>query len=90
MGSILNTNIHLLKLSEYQSRAYNANQFKGVEGAKDYLRFGFFGEIGGLLALVKKSTRDLHDAEHLALIEELGDALWYFTAASIEYGLSLQ
>lgn len=90
MGSILNTNIHLLKLSEYQARAYNANQFKGVEGAKDYLRFGFFGEIGGLLALVKKSTRDLHDAEHLALIEELGDALWYFTAASIEYGLSLQ
>ena len=90
MGSKFNNNIHGLKLSEYQARADDANQFKGVEAAKDYLRFGFFGEIGGLLALVKKSTRDLHDAEHLALIEELGDALWYLTTVSIEYGLSLQ
>lgn len=90
MGSRLNNTIHLLKLSEYQARASNANQFKDVEGSKDYLRFGFFGEIGGLLALVKKSTRDLHDAEHFALIEELGDALWYLTTVSMEYGLSLQ
>ena len=90
MGSKFNNNIHGLKLSEYQARADDANQFKGVEAAKDYLKFGFFGEIGGLLALVKKSTRDLHDAEYLALIEELGDALWYLTNVSIEYGLSLQ
>ena len=90
MGSRINSNIHLLKLSEYHARAWDANQFKDVEGAKDYLRFGFFGEIGGLLAIVKKSSRDLHVAEHLALMEELGDALWYLTTVSIEYGLSLQ
>jgi NTP pyrophosphatase (non-canonical NTP hydrolase) len=90
MGAKLKNNNPSLKLSEYQARAYDTNQIGEIENAKDYLRFGFFGEVGGLLALVKKSKRDLHDSENLALIEELGDALWYLTTVSMQYDLSLQ
>ncbi|MCB5188872.1 nucleoside triphosphate pyrophosphohydrolase family protein [Methylobacillus caricis] len=79
-----------LKLADYQARACKSNQFEGKTEAKDQLRFGFFGEIGGLLSLIKKSTRDLHAADHNAITEELGDALWYLTTVAIQYDLTLQ
>lgn len=79
-----------LKLSEYQERASQSNQFKDNPEAKDQLRYGFFGEIGSVLSLVKKSIRDLQHADHMGIKEELGDALWYLTTIAIEYGLTLQ
>ena len=66
-----------LTLSEYQSRATATNQFKGTEEGFNQLRYGFFGEVGGILAAVKKSKRDLGPAEQANVTEELGDALWY-------------
>lgn len=79
-----------LKLSEYQARACASNQFSGKAGAIDQLRFGFFGEVGSLLALVKKAHRDLESADLHRINEELGDALWYLTTAGAEYGVDLQ
>lgn len=79
-----------LTLSGYQERACASNQFAGKDTAVDQLRFGLFGEIGTVLALVKKSHRDLEPADLHGIAEELGDALWYLTTAVVEYGSSLQ
>ena len=77
-----------LSLAAYQSDACATNQISG-EVARDQLRFGFFGEVGGILALVKKSYRELAPADHRAINEELGDALWYLTNVAVIYGVSL-
>ncbi|CAJ3148353.1 protein pyrophosphatase [Burkholderia pseudomallei] len=79
-----------LELAGYQERACASNQLRGKTEAIDQLRFGFFGEVGGLLALVKKSHRDLQTADHDRITEELGDALWYLTTVAVEYGSNLQ
>lgn len=78
-----------LTLADYNAHAAAANQFKGTEGAVDQLRFGLFGEVGGVLAAVKKSNRDLGPAEQSHVIEELGDALWYLSTVSAECGATL-
>lgn len=78
-----------LTLDAYQSRACASNQFQGTADAVNQLRFGLFGEIGGLLAAVKKEHRDLTPAEHHSVTEELGDSLWYATTVAVQYGLSL-
>ena len=78
-----------LGLVDYQDRACAANQFRGVETAIDQLRFGFFGEIGGVLAAVKKSHREFGAGEAATVHEELGDALWYLAAVTREYKHSL-
>lgn len=79
-----------LLLDEYQTRACASNQFSGKAGAIDQLRFGFFGEIGSVLALVKKSHRNLEPADLDRINEELGDALWYLTTTGTEYGVNLR
>ncbi|WP_197081351.1 nucleoside triphosphate pyrophosphohydrolase family protein [Chromobacterium sp. LK1] len=78
-----------LSLSEYQSRASASNQFKGTEEGLNQLLYGFFGEVGGILAAIKKSKRDLGPAEQANVTEELGDALWYLTTVSVECKHSL-
>ncbi len=78
-----------MTLAAYQARACASNQFQGKDTAVDQLRFGLFGEIGTVLALVKKSHRDLQPADLHGIAEELGDALWYLTTAAVEYGSSL-
>lgn len=78
-----------LGLVEYQDRACAANQFRGAETAVDQLRFGFFGEIGGVLAAVKKSHREFGAGEAATVREELGDALWYLATVTREYNHSL-
>ena len=78
-----------LGLVDYQDRACAANQFRGVETAIDQLRFGFFGEIGGVLAAVKKSHREFGAGEAATVHEELGDALWYLAAVTRESKHSL-
>lgn len=78
-----------LSLAQYQSCACAANQFKEPAEAKRQLRFGLFGEIGGLLAAVKKSHRDFEPADQRTAAEELGDALWYLTTVAVAYEFSL-
>lgn len=76
-------------LAEYQQRACSSNQFRGKGSAIEQLRFGLYGEIGSVLALVKKSQRDLQPADLHGIREELGDALWYLTTVAVEYGCGL-
>lgn len=79
-----------LRLAEYQIEAESTNKLKHADSPRDQLRFGFFGEVGGLLALVKKSQRDLAPADHNGITEEVGDALWYLSNVAVEYGTTLQ
>ncbi|RYG38388.1 MAG: hypothetical protein EON93_02150 [Burkholderiales bacterium] len=79
---------HLL-LSDYEREARATNKI-APDKARDLLRFGLFGEVGGVLGLVKKSYRELVPADHNAITEELGDALWYLTNVAAAYGLNLQ
>ncbi len=78
-----------MSLHAYQTRADEANQFKGKPDALSQLRFGLFGEVGGLLAAVKKSYRDFGTAQQAVVKEELGDCFWYLTEVSVEYGYAL-
>lgn len=78
-----------MSLQAYQARADQANRFKGKPDALSQLRFGLFGEVGGLLAAVKKSYRDFGMAQQAVAKEELGDCFWYLTEVSVEYGHAL-
>lgn len=78
-----------MPLQAYQTRADKANKFKGKPDALSQLRFGLFGEVGGLLAAVKKSYRDFGTAQQEVVKEELGDCFWYLTEVSVEYGHAL-
>lgn len=67
-----------LTLTEYSARANETDRFAHVAQGYDKLRFGLFGEVGGLLAAVKKVSRDqLKETETEVAAEEIGDALWY-------------
>lgn len=70
-----------LTLSEYARRAQESDRFAKDPDGLQKLRFGYFGEIGGLLASLKKASRDeLLETETQFAAEELGDALWYLVA----------
>jgi len=74
-----------LSLPEYALKSRETSRLSDSPSAIYSLRFGFFGEIGGLLSSVKKAERDrLVDTHNHVAAEELGDALWYlFAVASI-------
>lgn len=76
-------------VAAYAQAALKTNKLHS-EDARDQLRFGLFGEVGSLLALVKKEHRDLEPADHDAITEEIGDALWYLANVAEKYGTSLQ
>ncbi len=78
-----------MPVAAYAASALKTNQLTG-DDARDQLRFGLFGEVGGLLGLVKKEHRDLEPADHNAITEELGDALWYLANVAQQYGTTLQ
>lgn len=68
-----------LSLDEYQQRCKYTDQLKDDDEAIKQLRFGFFGEVGGLLSAVKKSHREkpAFESRRESAEEELGDAMWY-------------
>ncbi|QUN27216.1 nucleoside triphosphate pyrophosphohydrolase family protein [Cupriavidus sp. KK10] len=70
-----------LTLAEYAEKANQTDRFAEVQDGETKLAFGFFGEVGGLLAAVKKVSRDqLRESETEVAGEEIGDALWYLFA----------
>lgn len=72
-----------LYVHDYASRALLSNRFTQSDDDIEKLRFGLFGEVGGILAGVKKASRDrLGVALNKAIAEEVGDALWYLFALS--------
>lgn len=78
-----------LSLPEYALKARQTNRFESTPDEFDNLRFGYFGETGGLLASVKKSVRDqLTEPQSALAAEELGDALWYLVGTASFLGIS--
>ena len=70
-------------------QAGQTNRFSEQPYEVEYLKFGYFGEVGGLLAAVKKSGRDqLTEPQHEQAAEELGDALWYLLVTAARLSVS--
>ncbi|RTE88747.1 MULTISPECIES: nucleoside triphosphate pyrophosphohydrolase family protein [Bradyrhizobium] len=79
-----------LTVQDYVSQALTTDQ-RSDGGSLTFPLLGLFGETGSLLSEVKKKQRDR--ASYLgyasAVVEELGDVLWYLTAFAARGGLSL-
>lgn len=77
-----------LTLTAYSERAQKSQRFGPGTQALQNLSFGYFGEVGGLLAALKKVNRDkLLETERDFAAEELGDALWYLLAVAHAHGI---
>lgn len=79
-----------LTVQDYASQALLTDR-RSDSGSLTFPLLGLFGETGSLLSEVKKKQRDR--ASYLgyagAVVEELGDVLWYLTAVAARGGLSL-
>jgi NTP pyrophosphatase (non-canonical NTP hydrolase) len=91
-----------MKLSEYQRRAAETDQFphvgppqanKGLPAKSELIPLlGLTGEVGSLLSEYKKVLRDgpVHLSFTQQVEEELGDLLWYTASVATKFGLSLE
>lgn len=78
-----------LSLAQYTLKARESLRFDESPESLQAIRFGYFGEVGGLLSSVKKAGRDkLLQAQNEVAAEELGDALWYLIIAAHLLGVS--
>lgn len=81
-----------LRLEEYQAFTARTDRSErtGIDGLGFHL-LGLFGEVGSLLSALKKKQRDkdAYVAYRDAVIEELGDVLWYFSSTASRAGLQL-
>jgi NTP pyrophosphatase (non-canonical NTP hydrolase) len=80
----------LLTVQAYEIQARSTDQH--ADGASlAFTMLGLFGEIGSLLSEVKKKQRDKVSYEGYAdaVVEELGDVLWYLTALASRAQLSV-
>ncbi len=88
----METATSLPTLLEFQELALSTDQNRqsGVSGARFPL-LGLFGEVGSLLAEVKKKQRDglAYEDFREVLLEEFGDALWYLSNLASRSGVSL-
>jgi NTP pyrophosphatase (non-canonical NTP hydrolase) len=75
---------------EYQGLARLTDRGSG-SAKPSFAALGLFGEVGGVLAEVKKLQRDnlSFSAHHEVVLEELGDALWYLSTAASRAGVRL-
>lgn len=90
--SLEKANQLLVFLNEYQEAAARTDQ--NPRGGVDGLAFpllGLFGEVGTLLSALKKKQRDKDSYVGYsdAVLEELGDVLWYLSNVASRASLSL-
>jgi NTP pyrophosphatase (non-canonical NTP hydrolase) len=80
-----------LTIAEYAAQALITDQ-RSDHGSLTFPLLGLFGETGSRLSEVKKKQRDR--ASYIghagAVVEELGDVLWYLTAVAARGGLDLE
>jgi NTP pyrophosphatase (non-canonical NTP hydrolase) len=78
-----------LTFAAYQEAA--ATSDRGPPNSLIIPLLGLFGETGGLLSVVKKKKRDGESdiGYRPAVIEELGDVLWYLTTVARHAGIAL-
>lgn len=79
-----------LTVQGYAARALTTDQ-RSDAASLAFPLLGLFGETGSLLSEVKKKQRDRvsYVGYAAAVVEELGDMLWYLTAVASRVGLSL-
>jgi len=81
-----------LQLDDYQdfTAISDRSGASGAEG-RGFVMLGLFGEVGSLLSALKKKRRDKDAfvAYDAAVVEELGDVLWYLANAAARFGLRL-
>jgi NTP pyrophosphatase (non-canonical NTP hydrolase) len=79
-----------LTLDEYEVQAAKTDQ-RSDGSSLNFPLLGLFGETGSLLSEVKKKQRDRasYIGYAAAVVEELGDVLWYLTAVASRGGLRL-
>jgi NTP pyrophosphatase (non-canonical NTP hydrolase) len=77
-----------LTVASYSAQALTADQRRDVESLH---LLGLFGETGSLLSEAKKKHRDRASYRGYAgaVVEELGDVLWYLNAVAAKRGLRL-
>ncbi|MDB5610700.1 MAG: pyrophosphatase [Bradyrhizobium sp.] len=79
-----------LTIESYAAQALTTDQ-RSDSGSLTFPLLGLFGETGSLLSEVKKKQRDR--TSYLgyagAVVEELGDVLWYLTVVAARGGLTL-
>lgn len=79
-----------LTFSAFQNLANNTDHLINDAQSINSKRFGLFGQVGGLLTLVKKTRRErLRQAPISAMEEEAGDILWYLSALSSSLNIAL-
>lgn len=77
-----------LSFAEYFDQAGDTDRFRDQPDGLTQLSFGLFGEIGGLLAALKKVSRDkLIESETQVAGEEIGDSLWYLVSLAHHRGV---
>lgn len=76
-----------LDFDAYQTRAWRT----ALNTAKcsQYLLPGLAGEVGELLSLFAKNTRDGGSLDYKAVEKELGDILWFVSGIAFLHGISL-
>ena len=79
-----------LSIDEYAARASQTDQ-RSNGGSLAFPLLGLFGETGSLLSEVKKKQRDRVSYRGYAgaVVEELGDVLWYLAAVTSRAGITL-
>ena len=88
--AIASTVFSPLTITDYAARAAETDQ-RSDGGSLSFPLLGLFGETGSLLSEVKKKQRDR--ASYLgyagAVVEELGDVLWYLSTVAARGGIAL-
>ena len=83
----------MLTLVEYQERAMISAMY-GIGNTVGYPILGLVGEAGEIANKYKKVLRDdegkLTDEKREALIDELGDVMWYTAALARDLGTNLE
>ena len=86
-------------MDEKSNRRLSAKEYDRFAAASDRLTadmdtalLGLVGEVGSLVSALKKKRRDTDGflGYHDAVLEELGDVLWYVSAVARRGGTSLQ
>jgi NTP pyrophosphatase (non-canonical NTP hydrolase) len=80
-----------LGLDSYQTKAIQTDRSRQGGAELDLTVLGLVGEAGSLLSEVKKKQRDSRSylGYEDAVVEEMGDMLWYLAAVSHHHGLKL-
>ena len=70
-----------MTLKDYQSQTCKTDVLDGSKNDIKLFLLGLFGEAGSVLSVLKKRVRDPVDDDEYqaAIVEELGDCLWYLS-----------